>query len=138
VDDVSLPADVQRVASSSLLRQPDNNSTTRLRSTARLHAPEEFHRVRRAGVKQRSPRFEITWMAHTHATRLGLVVSRRVGNAVVRNRVKRIVREWFRQSRNIVPAGDLVVRAFPGAARCSTQKAWQDLTSLAQLVRRRG
>lgn len=28
--------------------------------------------------------------------RLGITVSKRVGNAVVRNRVKRLVREWFR------------------------------------------
>ncbi len=29
-------------------------------------------------------------------SRLGITVSKRVGNAVVRNRIKRLVREWFR------------------------------------------
>lgn len=32
------------------------------------------------------------------ALRLGITASRGVGNAVVRNRIKRLVREWFRRS----------------------------------------
>jgi ribonuclease P protein component len=43
--------------------------------------------------------------------RLGLTVSRRVGNAVVRNRVKRLVREWFRTHGWVKPGKDLVVVA---------------------------
>lgn len=47
-------------------------------------------------------------------------MSRRVGNAVVRNRVKRRIREWFRRERgSIVPAFDLVVIARPPAAALS-------------------
>lgn len=42
--------------------------------------------------------------------RLGLSVSKRVGNAVVRNRVKRLFREAFRHARPDLPAGvDLVM-----------------------------
>ncbi len=36
--------------------------------------------------------------------RLGLVVSKRVGNAVQRNRTKRVIREAFRQSSELWPA----------------------------------
>jgi ribonuclease P protein component len=46
--------------------------------------------------------------------RLGLTVSRRVGNAVVRNRWKRSLREAFRQVRHRLPALDLVVAPRPG------------------------
>lgn len=56
--------------------------------------------------------------------RLGLTVSRKVGNAVVRNRVKRRVRAWFREARSTFPgAWDIVVIARRQAAelefRCS-------------------
>ena len=44
--------------------------------------------------------------------RLGVTVSKRVGNAVTRNRIKRCIREWFRQRRTALPAGsDTVVIA---------------------------
>ena len=60
--------------------------------------------------------------------RLGITVSRRVGNAVVRARVKRNVREWFRRNRALAPAGrDIVVIAKPVAARASSQEVWREL-----------
>ncbi len=50
----------------------------------------------------------------TQRTRLGLSVGRRVGNAVVRNRVKRLVREAFRLSQRDLPRGlDIIVVVRP-------------------------
>jgi ribonuclease P protein component len=55
--------------------------------------------------------------------RLGVTVSRRVGNAVVRNRIKRGVREWFRRSRKgLEERVDLVVIARASARELSTQE----------------
>lgn len=50
-------------------------------------------------------------------TRLGITVSRKVGNSVVRNRVKRGVREWFRHSRAGLPAASRIVVIARRAAR---------------------
>jgi ribonuclease P protein component len=53
--------------------------------------------------------------------RLGVTVGRRVGPAVVRTRVKRRIREWFRRHARALPEGrDVVVIARPAAA-CATQ-----------------
>lgn len=63
--------------------------------------------------------------------RLGLTVSRKVGGAVVRNRVKRRVREWFRLSRAQLSAGvDLVVIARRGAGGLATCQIASELDRL--------
>jgi ribonuclease P protein component len=51
------------------------------------------------------------------AGRLGLTVTKKVGNAVIRNRIKRMLREWMRLH-GWVPAGwDVVLVAKDSAAR---------------------
>ena len=43
-------------------------------------------------------------------TRLGIAVSKRVGHSVKRNRLKRLIREFFRLHKDMLPAGyDLVI-----------------------------
>lgn len=55
---------------------------------------------------------------HLTHPRLGLIVTRRVGSAVVRNRLKRLLRESFRLLQHDLPPGyDLVVLASPHALR---------------------
>ena len=64
--------------------------------------------------------------------KLGLAVSRRVGNAVARNRVKRLVREWFRRNRSgLPPATDWVVIARKGAAELEARAIASELGRLA-------
>ncbi len=60
--------------------------------------------------------------------RLGITVSRRVGNAVVRNRTKRRIREWFRHERQGLAEGlELVVIGRRGAVGLSSQEVSEQL-----------
>ena len=69
--------------------------------------------------------------------RLGLSVgTRAVGNAVSRNRVKRLCRESFRQHQQQLPAVDLVVNARHGARngdnaalRRSLERHWRAISN---------
>jgi ribonuclease P protein component len=63
--------------------------------------------------------------------RLGITVSKKVGKAVVRNLVKRWVRESYRRMSGLVPAGlDLVVVARPTAPACGYQGTAAELRGL--------
>lgn len=65
--------------------------------------------------------------------RLGVTVSRRVGNAVVRNRVKRRIREWFRRSRaGMAPGLEVVVIARRGASELTLQETTKALENLVE------
>lgn len=65
--------------------------------------------------------------------RIGITVSKKVGNAVVRNRVKRWIRECYRRSRPQFPVClDLVVVARPAAAAASHAVVCRELTTLAR------
>ncbi|MGQ0625304.1 MAG: ribonuclease P protein component [Sporichthyaceae bacterium] len=62
--------------------------------------------------------------------RVGLVVSRAVGGAVLRNRVKRRLREIMRAQLHLVPAGAIVVlRALPPAAGISAAELSSQVAS---------
>jgi ribonuclease P protein component len=67
--------------------------------------------------------------------RVGLVVGKAVGNAVVRNRVKRQLRHLVRDHLTHLPASsDLVIRALPPAAGMESQELGADLVRCLQRV----
>jgi ribonuclease P protein component len=84
---------------------------------ARIRRRRDFLTLQREGQRRHTAHLVVVRRPGTAAvSRLGVTVSSRIGNAVVRNRVKRLVREVFRQSRAaLVPPIDLVVIAKPGA-----------------------
>jgi ribonuclease P protein component len=72
------------------------------------------------------------------APRLGVVASRKVGNAVARNRAKRLVREAFRHHQGLLPRGlDLVIVVRPGTERLGLAEVAGELVDAAPQIARR-
>ncbi len=69
----------------------------------------------------------------TGRPRVGITVSSRVGNAVVRNQIKRWVREAFRAVASELPPVELVVIARAGAGRVG----WAGAMAALEGARRR-
>lgn len=67
----------------------------------RLRKRREFLRIQRGGTKLHTRHFLVFVRTFENSTepRLGIAVTRKVGNAVRRNRIKRWVREAFRRAR---------------------------------------
>jgi ribonuclease P protein component len=92
---------------------------------ARLRKRPEFLNLSRWGKKIHVPHFVIITRPNDRGeARLGITVSAKVGNAVGRNRVKRLLRECFRRHRHqIVPSHDVLIIARKGAVNLS----WRDV-----------
>ncbi|PWU45454.1 ribonuclease P protein component [Micromonospora globispora] len=84
-----------------------------------------------------SPEPARTTGAETSApSRAGFVVSKAVGNAVVRNKVRRRLRHLVRERLAELPAGStLVVRALPAAAETSYARLGADLDAALAAAR---
>ena len=66
--------------------------------------------------------------------RIGISVSKKVGNSVVRHRVKRLIKESYRLHENIFNNGlDIVIVARPGAAAVGYEEAEVALLHLGKL-----
>lgn len=62
--------------------------------------------------------------------RLGVTVTREVGNAVVRNRIKRQAREYFRLNKDSFFGGIYIVLARRSAGRATKRELREDLKDL--------
>jgi ribonuclease P protein component len=89
----------------------------RFRRADRLKKRYEFRQAQLSGRRIHTPHFLIVVQPNAlQNTRLGITVTKKVGTAVQRNRIKRVVREVFRRNRQLFPAAhDLVFIAKRGA-----------------------
>lgn len=109
----------------------------RLLRTDRLRKRFEFGRVRDQGRRVHTKSFVLVLCKSEHEhSRLGLTVSSKVGCAVRRNRVKRLLREVFRQRRELFPQGvDVVVIAKTGSTVDDYREVERELTQASAAMR---
>ena len=115
--------------------EPSNMNEFGFPKSVRLLKSSEFERVFRTRCSA-SDRLIILYAARSELDypRLGLTVSRKVGNAVFRNQWKRAIREAFRKVQHGLPRGlDLVILPRPGA-KPDTGQLEMSLQTLATKV----
>ena len=115
---------------------PSGPKSERFERHERLRRSDEFRRVQRGGLRCAGEFVVVLGKRGEQAwTRIGLTVSRKVGKAVIRNRVKRRLREIFRRNKShFPPAMDLVLIARPAAASAKFGALEEEVLRLSQAL----
>ena len=75
----------------------------RFQKEDRIVIRSDFERIKNSGMKAQDRHlFAVFTPSKTGNTRIGITVTKRVGNSVTRNRIRRFVREFYRQNRNLL------------------------------------
>lgn len=106
---------------------------------ARMRNRADFFACYEQGLRRHTKHFLVFLHTTRHAcARLGVAVSRKVGNAVVRNRIKRLLREYFRLHKDCIPHTTdmaVVAKKHAGNARLTLACVCAELTPLLQNIK---
>ena len=100
-----------------------------------LKRSQDFRKVYAEG-RSYANRYLVMYMIknHTDRNRLGISVSKKVGNSVVRHRITRLIRESYRVKEELFNSGlDMVVIARKGAKDKTCQEIERALLHLGKL-----
>jgi ribonuclease P protein component len=91
-----------------------------------------FKFIYNQGVWRSSKHFTTVTCVNTQGIkRLGITVTKKTGNAVKRNRIKRLIREFFRLNKSMFPEGhDVVIMAKKNIPPLTYNQACHELTEL--------
>ena len=106
-----------------------------MKKTESLRKNQQFQEVYQNG-RAKANRYLVMYVSENDQDRnlLGISVSRKVGNSVIRHRVKRLVKESFRLQEHIFNSGlNIVIVARAAAASASYEKMESALLHLARL-----
>lgn len=106
----------------------------------RLTRSGDYARVRRQGRSRAHPLLVLVLAPNGgETTRVGIIVGKKIGTAVVRNRVKRLLREAVRAGLRVLPPGyDIVLIARQEAVGARLDDITAALETLLQRERVRG
>ena len=109
----------------------------RFPKSARLRKRSEYLLVQNQGRAVHSRAFVGVFLVeHDKDVRLGITTTRRLGDAVVRNRTRRLIREAYRHGIISLPAGtQLVIIAKRSAIGLPARAVFEDLALLGNRVR---
>ncbi len=121
---------------------PDNAGQDRMTfpREARLVRRSEFDAVYRAGKRRSSSHFTAFFRANElPQSRFGFSIKKALGGAVVRNRMRRRLREIVRCHRREIPAGwDIVIHPKSAVAKAPVAALTADLLRLLQSAAQAG
>jgi len=106
----------------------------------RLLKRAEFLHLAQIGQTAHNSHFVAVFAPGTcHHTRMGITVSKKVGNSVTRSRIKRLIREYFRHNRHrIAGSWDINIIAKRRAADLSSADAFLSLKHIFDKLSRVG
>jgi len=109
------------------------------RKSERLLRGYQFRRVYEKGRRYNSSLFTLFVLKNSESlTRLGVTATKKVGNAVQRNRCKRILREIFRQQKAVMTAGlDLVFNVKKAMLEATYREAEAEFLRLLSFLQKR-
>lgn len=107
----------------------------------RLRRRADFLRVQNSELRVTTKHFVFLFARNAEAgapARIGIVATKRVGNAVVRNRIKRLVREAFRTLTGLFPDGvDVVVIGRAGTQLLHADHVRDEWLSVERILQKR-
>lgn len=103
----------------------------------RIKKNKEFQRVFKKGKSFANRQFIVYLLkGEQEEFRLGLSVSKKVGNAVARNRVKRYIRQAFLELKDdLLPNADYIIIARPQAAKLDFHESKKSLEHVLKIAR---
>ncbi|MEH7237916.1 ribonuclease P protein component [Bacillus sp. JJ1562] len=103
----------------------------------RIKRNQDFQTVFKSGKSSANRQF-IVYVYHREELehfRIGLSVSKKIGNAVTRNRIKRLIRQFFLEHKDLVQIKDYVIIARKPVAEMNYEEVKKSLLHVLKVAK---